>query len=538
MNSQLTYDDLKSFLRRRRTLCLVTFSVIFAGAVILAIALPPVYRSQATIRITEQQISEDYIKSVSDISPEERLQRLTSTIMRHTEMKRIIEKYHLYPKLQAQGMITEAVQQIKKDIKIEPTTTEVINPRSGRTIPITSALTLSFQGVNPEQVKNVTQELANLYVEQDIKKREERSTATTGFLEDEIDRLKLLMQAQEKKISEFKRDHISELPENSMSNRQIIANLGSDLNQIDSRISYLEDRKIYLNGELATISPLATVKTDQGNLIRNPHDRLKIQQMQLSQLQARFSDKHPDVIKAKRDLAELEKELGVKAGQANLSQLIKEKRAELSQMKGKYGPNHPQVIKLNNEIDSLSNQSQKEAGLKSGYEHEKPDNPAYINILSQIQAADAEIRSQTENKGRIILELQRYRAQMKNAPIIETQMNEMMRNYDNTKKNYNELMGKLMSAKVSQAIDLKDRGAKFFIADPAYLPSEPYKPNRLAIIVLGFVAAIGSAFGIAAVKEATDHSIKSEKELSGTIDIPVLTTIPLVGKKSKKRTRR
>lgn len=489
MNSQLTYEDLKAFLRRRRTLCLVTFGVIFTGAVILAVVLPPVYRSQATIRITEQQISEDYIKSVADITPEERLQRLTGTIMRYSKLQKIIEKYNLYPELQTQGLMSDAVQKIKASIKIEPTITEVINPRSGRSIPVTSALILSFQGDKPDQVQKVTQELADLYVEEDIKKREEITTATTGFLEDEIDRLKKLMQEQEKKISEFKRDHIGELPENSMSNRQAVANLDSDLNQIVSRISYLEDRKIFLNGQLGTISPLAPVKSDQGELIRNPYERLKIRRMQLKQLQARFSNKHPDVIRAKRELAELESELGVKAGSTD---------------------------------------------FKGGYGHDNPDNPAYINLLSEIQAADAEIRSQTENKARILQELQKYREHLKNAPITESQLNEMTRNYDNTKKNYNELMGKLMSAKVSQSIEQKDRGAKFIIADPAYLPNQPYKPNRLAIIVLGFLAAAGSAFGLAAVKEATDHSIKSEKELTEVIDIPVLTTIPLVKKRSPK----
>ena len=347
MNSQLTYDDLKSFLRRRKSLCLVTFCVIFGGAVILAVVLPSVYRSQATIRITEQQISEDYIKSVTDTSTEERLQRLTGTIMRYSKLQKIIEKYNLYPKLQAQGLMSDAVQEIKAAIKVEPTITEIINPKSGRTIPVTSALILSFQGDKPEQVQKVTQELANLYVEEDIKKREEITSATTGFLEDEIDRVKKLMQEQEKKISEYKRDHIGELPENSMSNRQAVASLENNINQIDSRISYLEDRKIFLNGQLGSISPVAPIKSDQGELIRNPYERLKIKRAELQQLQARFSDKHPDVIRAKRELTDLESELGVKPGSTD---------------------------------------------LKSGYGNEKPDNPAYITLLSEIQAADAEIR--------------------------------------------------------------------------------------------------------------------------------------------------
>ena len=95
-------------------------------------------------------------------------------------------------------------------------------------------------------------------------------------------------------------------------------------------------------------------------------------------------------------------------------------------------------------------------------------------------------------------------------------------------------MEKLMGARVSQAIEEKDRGTKFTIADPAYLPNKPFKPDRLAIVVLGFVAALGTSLMIATIKEATDRSIKSEKELRRLTDLPVLSTLPLVGKDSKK----
>ena len=538
MNKQMDFEDFKQFLKRRGKLCLFTFCSIFTLAVIYAVVLPPIYRSEATIRITEQQISEDYIKSVMDFTPEERLQSLTGEVMSHTKLQEIIKEHKLYPELQRKGAMSDAVDEIKDAIMIEPLITEVVNPRSGRTMPVTTALILSFQGNTPEQVKNVTQALSNLYIEEDIRKREEFVAATTGFLEGELDRLKKYMKSQEEEISAFKTKHYGQLPENRTANRQTIAKLERDLDQADNRVRFLEDRKIYLNGQLANIEPLAPISTSQGVVIRNPKERLKVLQMELVQLQTRLSDKHPDVIRVKREVNELQKKLGTNASQINKEKLLKQKKAELVELEEKFDDKHPDIKKLKREISALSKLTKNSGKITTGYD--KPDNPAYINILTQVKAADAEIRSLANSKADIKSELTKYRDLMKNASVVESKINEMMRSYENTQKNYNELMDKLMGARVSQAIEKKDRGTKFIITEPAYLPNSPFKPNRIAIVFLGFILASGASIGIAAAREATDRSIKSERDLARITDIPILSTITLVGdgKKTKKKRSR
>jgi succinoglycan biosynthesis transport protein ExoP len=494
MNSQLSFDDIKSFLRRRKTLFMLTFIVIFSGAISLCVLLPPTYRSQATISITESEISEDYIKSVVAYTPEERVQHLTSAVMNYSQLQKIIKQHHLYPDLQKNDSMNEAVLRIKQDIDIKPVISNVFHSRSGRSVPVTSAIILAYDGEKPEKVKAVTQALANLYIEEDVKKREKLAAATTGFLEDELNRLKKQIQEQAAEISEFKSKHQGSLPENSMSSRQIIARLESDINNIDGRIRLLEDRNIELNGQLAVINPYAPLNTGDQVVIRNPRERLKMLRAELNQLRTRLSDKHPDIVKVKREISEIESGLGIQGGGA----------------------------------ENAKNTKYEDLG------YNKPDNPAYINILTQIKSTDAEIKSLLASKARAQQQLGQYTEQLKNMPVVETKLNEMMRNYENAKKNYNELMDKLMNARVSQAVEQTDRGAKFKITDPPYLPDKPYKPNRPAIIVLGLVVALGASTALAALKEATDRTIKSEKELSDMVNVPVLTSITFVGKDKKK----
>ena len=533
MNSQLGIDDIKAFIRRRQTICLVTFSVIFACAIILAAVLPPIYRSEATIRISEPQISDDFIKPVYEITPEERLQTLTNSIMSNTNLGKVIKEYNLYPELRERGAMNQAISKIRGAIEITPSHTSVMNPRTGRSIPITSAIIVSFEGRIPEQVKNVTQALSNLYIEEDVKRRGERASATTQFLEGEIDRLKGQIEDQETKLNNFKKEHAGELPQDTVSNLQIIARLERDLDEAENSIKHLQKRKIDLNGRLSTVAPLAPIKTGRGDVIRDPNERLKGLKMELMQLQTYLSDKHPDIIRAKREIAELENQLGNKTVTIDKSQLINRKRAELTKLEEQYGEKHPDVIRLKEEINRLSNENSRNNSMR-GYGYQRPDNPAYIEIQTQIEEVDAELRSQMESKERISSQLGTYKSHLNNAPIVETRYNELARTLENTKKSYNELTSKLMDARVSQAIEQKDRGTKFTLTDPAYLPNKSYKPNRLAIVALGFIAALGTGLGLAAAKEFTDNSIKSEKELSEVINIPVLSTIPMVGKEKKK----
>jgi uncharacterized protein involved in exopolysaccharide biosynthesis len=84
----------------------------------------------------------------------------------------------------------------------------------------------------------------------------------------------------------------------------------------------------------------------------------------------------------------------------------------------------------------------------------------------------------------------------------------------------------------------KQRGERFTIMDAASLPTRPYKPNRLAIMLLGFVLASGLALGTTAIQEGMDHTIKTESHLAELSGLPVLTSISLVETEEDIKARR
>ena len=206
-------------------------------------------------------------------------------------------------------------------------------------------------------------------------------------------------------------------------------------------------------------------------------------------------------------------------------------------MKGRYGPKHPDVIRLTKEISALEKiikKKRSDSRRIRAVSQEAPDNPMYINLKTQIATIDTTIDNLISDKQKIEEDLDDYRQRIENAPLVEKEYNELTRDYAGIKAKYNEIMKNLMTANVSRGMEEGQYGQRFQIKNYAFIPQKPYKPNRIAIILLGFVLAAGFGFGLAALQEFFDHSIKNEKDLAALVGMPVLTVISKVETKQEK----
>ncbi|NNG01199.1 MAG: hypothetical protein HKM93_17540 [Desulfobacteraceae bacterium] len=534
MDSQISLNDIRGFIRRRYKPFLVIFSAILLISVVLALVLPPIYQSTTMILIEEQQIPQDYVKSTITSYAEERLQMITRQIMKYSQMKQIVEDHSLYPGIVATGEIGEAVGELKQSIELEN-----ISSKQGN-ITSTVAFTLSYEGKDPNTVQKVTGALADLYLREEVKSREKLMSVTTDFLKEELESLKQQVKIHEERISDFKSDHIGELPENTAMNLQNVSRLERELANTDSRIRTLEDRKIYLKGQLASVEPLKPVETELGKVATNPKERLKGMRLDLIRMQSRLSENHPDVRKLKAEIAKLEEQVGPTDEAIEKIKLLKEYKTQLVEQQGRLGPKHPDVIRLTKVVELLSAEVDKliTENSYSKIEEEKPDNPVYINLLTQVVSAETEIKSLKEVKSGIEKDLEDLRRKVSIAPVIEKEYKELTLDYSNAKNKYNEIFNKLMSAEVAQQMEEQQIGEKFTILEPAYLPSSPSKPNRIAIMLLGFVLACGAGLGVVATQEAMDHTFKNEDELVLATGLPVLSSLSMVKTPEERRSKR
>ena len=541
MNETKDIGNLKDIVRRRKKGFLLSFLFIFILGVILALVLPSIYLSRSTILIENQLIPSEYVQTTITGFVEERLQVITQQIMSRSRLTEIIKRFDLYQDMRARYTTEEILEKMREDISLETISADVIDRRTGRPTSATIAFSLSYEGKNPSTVQKVGNVLASLYLEMNLKSREQRASTTTDFFEQELVALRKQMDEVQGRITAFKQAHIGELPEYGGVNLQTIGRLESQLNQIQGQIGSLRERKILLEGQIANVDPLKSIMTDDGKAVMNPVERLKYLRLQLISLKSSLSIKHPDIKRLQKEIRELEADVGGE-GDTSLDKIkrLDELTTRLAALKAKRGPKHPDVVKLGKEIDTLSREvNQLKTGeIRKSVVEEKPDNPAYISLETQIASTDLEIARLRKQEGQIRAQSADYRRKIEAAPLVEREYNRLLRDHESARIKYNELMNKLMEAKVAQGMEESQRGERFTIIDPAQLPERPYKPNRIAILLIALVLGLGAGVGMAALREALDDSVKTMDQLVSLTGVPVLSAISLMETDQERRSRR
>ena len=540
MNEQIDLQAIKGIIRRQKILFLVAFLAIFILSIIVAFVLPPVYRSQSTILIEEQQIPQEFVRTTITSYVEERLQVITKQILSRPRLLEIIKEFNLYPEMKDRYTTEEIVKKMRAAISFEMINTDVTDRRTGRPTTATIAFSLGYEGKDPSTVQKVANKLTSLYLEANLKTREQRASNITTFLERELKNLKNKIDEKESKISQFKQEHGQELPEYRTINMQALSRLNQHINQITMQVRSQQERKIYLEGQLANVDPLLPVVTDEGKTMMNPRERLKYLRLQLISLQSQLSDRHPDVKKMKGEIAELEAKVGKTNDSRGKIKQLKNSETRLAVLKGKLGPKHPDVIKLEKEIKLLKTQIanlKAETAVNKLGENE-PENPAYINLKTQIASAEMEISSLNQEKKQLEEKINHYQQLIDNTPLVEQEYNDLIRDQQADQTRYQEIMNKLMEAKISQGMEESQQAERFTIIDPALTPERPTKPNRLAIVLIGFVLALGAGVGLGAVRESLNDAIKTAEELGRLTGLPVFTSIPLMESHKEQRQKR
>lgn len=538
MSVDLNNKDIKGIIRRRKGIFLAAFLPIFLVCVGIALYLPPIYQSEATIQIENQDIPEDFVKSTITTYINERLYMIKQQILSREQLQNVIKRHKLYADIDSR---TEKIDRMRQDIKLETIDTAVMDERTGRAKSVTVAFKLSYEGEDPETVGAIANELSQFFVEQDLRAREELSGRTTDFFELELENLKEDVAEYETRISRFKTEHIDELPGSAGVKLQNIAFLNQDIERINTRIRTLREKKIYLESQITNVDPLAPVVSEGGKLTKSPVDQLKFLRLRLIQMQASLSPKHPDIKAIKREIAKLESQVG----EANVSdekiKLLKQMKESLATKRNTLGDNHPDVVWLTREVDTLSKEVAKQEAARSEISrlgNEKPDNPEYVNLRAQIIAADTEIGSLREERQKKQAELEDTRRKVEMIPLIEEEFNQLTLNYESARQKYNEILNKLFAAKMARQMDVSERGERFEIIESAHIPEKPYKPNRIAIILFGLVLGLFMGLSLAALQEGRDLSVKSGDDIEAILGTPVIATVSLFTSEQQKKQRR
>jgi polysaccharide chain length determinant protein (PEP-CTERM system associated) len=465
----LTLSELfKSVIRRPWWLVIPVVLCLAAGYAVFR-TITPIYRASTLVMVEKQKVPADYVKATVTSDIDERLKTIEQQITNRDNLERIIVEMNLYPELRKEERLEKVVEQVRRrDLAVE---------RRG------DVFRIYFKDRDPVRSAAVANRIAELFIAQNLKIREGQAQGTSSFLETELMNTKEKLEQSEARIAAFKRVYMGALPEQRDSNLQAVGQLQTKLEINMDALDKAEMRKIFLQSQIAEmqkpVAPLYYPAAPSGPAAPTRLDQLRAQ---LAELSSRYTERHPDVIRLREEIAQLER---LQSG------------APIEETDIAATPPPP----LPPRVDPT--------------------------LRAELEGINLEIRSLHGERERILADISRFQARVEAIPGVEQQLLSLSRDYENVKRSYESLLTKRIDARLAENLEKSRQGEQFTILEKAVPPSEPYAPKLLFFLAGGL--ALGGLLGMAAalLREQTDSTYGDAEELQQAFPgVPVLATIP------------
>jgi uncharacterized protein involved in exopolysaccharide biosynthesis len=521
--STINLADYLAVFRRRKAVVLFAAGVLICLSLAAAVLWPPTFKSTATILIEEQEVPAELVHSTITSYADQRIEMIKQQVMSRSSLWKVVEQYNLYPEMRRENPTEEVIKRFSKDIEVEVVNADVIDKRTQHATKATIAFTVAYNSGSPDTAQRVANELTSLFLGENLKSRERQAQETTTFLRQEAESLATHIEEVEAKLSKFKQRAAGALPELMPLNLQMMNQADRELMDLDQQIRSLEERKSYLEGELATIKPNTPILSVTGERILDSVERLRGLRAQYAGLAANLSSDHPDVIKMKQEITALEKETGANPETEEIAKQLTDARARQATLADRLGQDHPDVLQTKRTIVALEREFRRiGTSVSSNAPIQRPENPAYINIQAQLNSVNSSLQALKTSRTTVKQRLQDYAKRIERTPTLEPDYLTLARDRDTSSQKYQDIRSRLLEAKVSEGLEVQRKGERFSLIDPPGLPESPEKPNRKAIVLLGFILALAGGAGAAGLAEHLDHSIRTPEQL-----VRITQTFPL-----------
>jgi polysaccharide chain length determinant protein (PEP-CTERM system associated) len=348
--------------------------------------------------------------------------------------------------------------------------------------------TIGFQDPDPKVAKKVVQALLTIFVEQTLGESREDSNSAQKFLDQQIKEYESRLQVAEKALEEFKRANYGLLPGNSGAN--LYEQMGTLNNQLEeARLAQQEavDRRDELQRQLEDEEPSVMDYGSQEAMPTSPLDmRIQALQSKLDELLLKYTKSHPDVIATKKSLADLEREKAQAAA------------------------------------ESMENLPEGDA-IPPG----ATANPIFQQMKLALGEAEANIASLGARVKNYQDKIENMKKQMDDRLKVETELQGLNRDYETVKGNYNQLLTRRETARMSENVEQNTDSVKFRIVDPPQVPTKPAAPNRILLFTGVLFGGIAAGFGLAIFLALLRPAYATSQKLRDVTGLPVLGSVSM-----------
>lgn len=476
----------------RRWWLLVPFAIGLAAAPLLARYAPEKFRSETLILVVPQRVPDSYVKATVTEKIEDRLPSISEQILSRSRLERIITDMNLYPELRAGRVMEDVVATMRNDVTVSLAGSAKENADSFR---------VAYVSGQAETARKVTERLASLYIEQNLKDRSSQADSTSQFLETQLQEAKQRLVDHEKKLEAYRNQHSGELPTQLQGNLQSIQNASLQLQALNESKNRAIERRLLIERQIADTEatplpepPPAPVTLQAVGA--NTRQALDLARGRLVALQQAFTDEHPEVVAAQRRVNELQARL---EGERPLGGAEEEP---------------PKVV------------SPAEAAQRK----------RVLDLKAELLVVDKQLESTRDEEAQLKATIAGLQIKVDALPSRESELVELTRDYTTLQTSYSSLLLKREDSMMAANLERRQIGEQFRILDPASMPEKPFNlTQRLGVTFAGAGAGLLLGLLFAVVQELRDSSFQTEDEVMAALSLPVLALIPIMNSARERR---
>lgn len=459
---------------------------IALGGWLFVASLPDEYESSARVYVDTKSMLRPLLRGLAvqtDVASE--VQMMTRTLLSRPNLEKIARMTDMDLRVKNEAEMDELIDELKERINFQGGRDNIYNIR--------------YADEEPQLAKNVVQSLLTLFVESSLGDSRKDSSSAQRFIDDQIKEYEKRLFDAEERVKEFKRKNVAFLPGSGgdyfskLQSKQLeLARARAELGEIQGR---RDEIKRQIAGEEPTFGIAPSANLFSGGLSHPLDSRINDMEKRRDELLLKYTERHPDVAAMKETIERLKKQR---------DEELKEAKANL--------PKGTTIAPLE-------------------------QNPVYQQMKISLAQAEAEVAALSARAERMQKEVKQLEKAVDTTPQIEAEMKRLNRDYDINKKNYDQLLARRESAKLSQSADQSADDVQFKVLDPPKTPIEPTGPNRLlfnAVVLLGGLGmGVGFAFFLSQIKPTFD----STRNLGSITGLPVFGSVGIVRTAKEVRAR-
>jgi succinoglycan biosynthesis transport protein ExoP len=505
---QLDLADYAAILRRNKGWIAGPLFAALVISVVAAFLWPDTYISVATIRVAPPQVPESFVPANTNQDIQGRVNALVQLILDRATLTNIINTHGLYKSKLARMPLDDVIEEMKlNDIQVLPVRQSLsAGQREAQQYP---AFEIRFAYSERFTAQKVATDLVARFLEENVREVSQQTVSTTQFLQDRWEESKKKLDELEQRLSVFRAQNIGRLPEEQQNNYQQLAALQAQKLNLNMSMNRVNQERLLVENQLH-------IYRDQLASLKDPNA--------LEQAAERGDDK----------LAEKDRE-------------IAQYEDSLVAARERYKENHPDVQRLVNLLAAARTQRQSIVQQDSGLKQDKgkPDNPAPRPMSAQFLREQRELEADSERtKGLILAKgvemedyrkessqldgtIRNYEARIESTPVGMREYDELIRDRDLAKKDYEDLDRRVNSSAMSTALQNRQQGERLEQLDPPSLPQTPVRPKRVWIVSVGTSFGLLIGVCLAGLREMSTGALRSVKDVSAYSQLPILGSIPL-----------